>query len=155
MYVDISYPLPSFQNCYEMYKYLSEEPRSKNGAGKVGVASNNNHDHGSRHHRRRQQQRERQQQIERVKREIQIRAVISDDLDLDIEDDDDEDDEDNDEDKDNSNDVENNSTEPSIVEEGGPVPGGRCQGCTIRQRSHDIFFDQALDFNNCHCCMPC
>lgn len=109
-----------------MYKYLSEEPRSKNSAGKVGVAGNkrsgNNHDNNNHHHHRRRHQQQ-QQQIERIKREIQIRAVISDDLDLDIEDDDDDE-----EDKDTRDDLENDSSEPSVAEKGEPVPGSRCQG---------------------------
>ena len=127
-----------FQNCYEMYKYLSEEPRSKNRPGKVGVAGNNNHDNYNRLHRRRHQRNRQQQQLERIKREIQIRAVISDDLDLDIEDDDD--------DKDiNGDDLENNSSVPAIAEEGELVPGGRCQGCAIQRKFYAVF--QITHFN--------
>ena len=72
-----------------MYKYLSEEPKSRTSPRKTGVSgsrrsstTNNNHDNF--HHKHGQQQ-----QIEHIKREIQIRAVLADDdLDFDIEDDD-------------------------------------------------------------------
>jgi hypothetical protein len=87
-----------FQNCYEMYKYLSEEPAVNRGNGK----NNNSGGSGPRDRHYYQQQRQRRQQherlqLERMKREIQIRAEISDDVDLDIEEED-EDDEDDDED---------------------------------------------------------
>ena len=98
-------------------------------AGKVGVASNNNHENYSRTHRRRHQQ-----QIERIKREIQIRAVISDDLDLDIEEDDEDEDEDDEEKEVNADVLENDFSEPSIVEEGRQSPRGRRQVCKIRQK---------------------
>ena len=117
-----------------MYKYLSEEPRSRNRAAgeSGGVANNNNHDSYSRqHHRRRQQQ---QQQIERIKREIQIRAVISDDFDPDIEDDDEVDGDDEEEENKDivvAGGFENDSAEVAIEERKEPVPGNRCQGRVI------------------------
>ena len=114
-----------------MYKYLSEEPRSRNrAAGESGDAANNNNSHDSysrhHHHRRRQQQ----QQIERIKREIQIRAVISDDFDPDIEDDDevDGDDEQEEQEEVENKDIVEDSSEVAIEERKEPVPGGRCQG---------------------------
>ena len=113
-----------------MYKYLSEEPRSRNrAAGESGDAANNNnsHDSYSRHHHHRRRQ---QQQIERIKREIQIRAVISDDFDPDIEDDGDDEDEDT-EDIIDAGGLEKESSELAIEERKEPVPGGRCQGRAI------------------------
>ena len=115
-----------------MYKYLSEEPRSRNRAAgeSGGAANNNNHDSYSRqHHRRRQQQ-----QIERIKREIQIRAVISDDFDPDIEDDDEVDGDDEEEENKDivvAGGFENDSAEVAIEERKEPVPGGRCQGRAV------------------------
>ncbi len=94
-----------------MYRYLSEEPSVRS----RGVESSES---SAAERRRRQQQR---LQLERIKKEIQIRAEISDDVDFDIEEEEEEEEDDDDEEDDSDVKI------ASSGSGGGVAPGSRTQ----------------------------